>query len=73
MIRSIRYFGVGINSGLLQLQDLWDLAHQNRLIRSLDSTQNHTTKTKIEDQRRGRQWGEERRGGEKETRLNFNR
>ncbi|KAK1892255.1 Arrestin domain containing protein 4 [Dissostichus eleginoides] len=55
MIRSIRYFGVGINSGLLQLQDLWDLAHQNRLIRSLDSTQNYTTKTKIEGQRRGRQ------------------
>lgn len=50
MIRSIRYFRVGINSGLLLLHDLWDLAHQNRLIRSLDSAQNYSTKTKTEGQ-----------------------
>lgn len=54
MIRSIRYLGVNINSGLMQIH--------NHLIRSLDSTQNHTTKIKIVDRRRGKPQGEEKRG-----------
>lgn len=41
---------MGINNGLLQLHDLWDLVHQNRLIRSLDFTQNRSTETKTEGQ-----------------------
>ncbi|TNN67024.1 hypothetical protein EYF80_022797 [Liparis tanakae] len=57
MIRSIRCFGGNINSGLLQTRDLWDSAHQNRLIRPLDSTQNHKDKD----------------SGPGEGRLNFNR
>ncbi|CAB1418808.1 unnamed protein product [Pleuronectes platessa] len=67
MIRSIRYFAVGINSGLLQLLDLWDLAHQNRLIRSLDSTQSHATRTKTEGRKRGDS------GERRNRRGNFNR
>lgn len=40
---------MGINGSLPQLSDLW--AHQNRLIRSLDSAQDNANKDRVPSER----------------------